>query len=178
MVIRKAIMNDLGSIMKILEKIIVEMHAYNNFQWDKNYPQVKDFAADIEKGDLFACMRAGNLVGFICINRDEPKEYTVLNWSLPDPALVIHRMGVSPDYRNAGIGAELVGFADELSRRVGVEYLKTDTYSLNTKAQGLFQKRGYVFVGEMSFLGKEKPFYCYEKFLGTQQSRLYRRTLA
>lgn len=163
--IRKAMINDLDNIMEIVRKIIEEMHAYNNFQWDENYPQAKDFAADIEKRELFVSVRENKVVGFICINRDEPKEYERQNWSSNEDALVIHRMGVSTDYRNAGIGTELVGFADELSKNSDVKYLKTDTYSLNTKVQRLFQKCDYFFVGEMSFLGKEKPFYCYEKVL-------------
>ena len=40
-----------------------------------------------------------------------------------------------------------------------------DTYSLNKKMNSLFKKCGYEFVGEMSFLGKEFAFYCYEKIL-------------
>jgi ribosomal protein S18 acetylase RimI-like enzyme len=163
--IRKAIINDLDSIMEIVQKIIVEMHKYNNFQWDETYPQAENFAQDIEKEDLFVSVRENKVVGFICINKEEPLEYEGLKWSSEEEALVIHRMGVSPDYRNAGIGAELVGFADTLLKNKGIRYLRTDTYSLNVKAQGLFQKQGYIFVGEMRFLGKEKPFYCYEKVL-------------
>jgi len=72
-------------------------------------------------------------------------------------------MGVSPDHRKIGVGFEMVAFADELAIKNNIKYLKTDTYSLNRNAQGLFQKLGYIFVGEMNFLGKEKPFYCYEK---------------
>lgn len=163
--IRKAMIHDLDSIMGIVGKIIEEMSSYNNFQWDEDYPQARDFATDIEKGELFVSVRENKVVGFICINWNEPKEYEGLKWSSTENALVIHRMGVSTDYRNSGIGTELVGFADELSKGSDVKYLKTDTYSLNTKVQGLFQKCDYVFVGEMSFLGKEKPFYCYEKVL-------------
>lgn len=163
--LRTAIINDLDNIMGIVQRIIAEMHGQHNFQWDENYPQAKDFIGDIEKGDLFVCSKDGQVVGFICINREEPKEYTGLRWSCSKEALVIHRMGVSPDYRKAGIGAQMVGFAAELAKRSGIEYLKTDTYSLNVKAQSLFQKQGYTFVGEMSFLGKERPFYCYEKSL-------------
>lgn len=163
--IRKAKIDDVDRIMEILKKIIDEMHSYNNFQWDENYPQAKDFIMDIEKGELFVSERENKIVGFICINRDEPKEYEGLNWSLNEDALVIHRMGVDTDYRKTGIGKELVGFADKLAHQSNVKYLKTDTNSLNTKAQALFQKCKYFFVGEMSFRGKEKPFYCYEKVL-------------
>lgn len=169
--IRKATMNDLEAIMEILRKIIVEMHGYNNFQWDENYPQAKDFAADITKGELFVAVRENKVIGFICINRNQPVEYKDVAWSSTENALVIHRMGVSPNSRNTGIGIELIGFAEELSIKNGVSYLKTDTYSLNTKAQRLFQKCGYTLVGEMSFLGKEKPFYCYEKMVEPKQSK-------
>lgn len=163
--IRKARIQDLERIMEILKKIVEEMHAYNNFQWDENYPQARDFAADIKKGELFVSERENKVVGFICINRDEPKEYEGLKWSSAEDVLVIHRMGVSTDHRKAGIGTELVGLADELAKNRNIKHLKTDTYSLNMKVQRLFQKCGYVFVGEMRFLGKEKPFYCFEKFV-------------
>jgi GNAT superfamily N-acetyltransferase len=161
--IKKATMEDIESIMEMVGKIIVEMNSYNNFQWDESYPQAQDFASDIQKEELYVAVRESKVVGFVCINRDEPKEYEGLKWSSSNEALVIHRMGVNPDYRNAGIGTELVGFADELSNRFNLNYLKTDTYSLNVKVQGLFERCGYRFVGEMSFLSKEKPFYCYEK---------------
>lgn len=46
-----------------------------------------------------------------------------------------------------------------------VNYLKTDTYSLNKKMNSLFKEFDYKCVGEMSFLGKEAPFYCYDKKL-------------
>jgi len=168
-VIRIATMDDLISIMAIVQAVIVEMHSYNNFQWDENYPQAKDFAGDIKKGNLFISIKEGKIVGFICINKTQPIEYNGLKWSLSEEALVIHRMGVSPDHREIGIGRELVAFADELATKYNLRYLKTDTYSLNTNAQGLFLKLGYIFVGEMSFLGKEKPFYCYEKALQSNQ---------
>ena len=47
----------------------------------------------------------------------------------------------------------------------GFIYIKTDTYSLNTKMNSLFKKLGYKFIGEVKFLSKEKEFYCYEKIL-------------
>lgn len=162
-VIRRAMMDDLKSIMAIVQGVILEMHSYNNFQWDENYPQDQDFARDINKGDLFVSIREEKIVGFICINTVEPSEYEGLPWSLSEQALVVHRMGVSPDHRKVGIGYELVMFVDELAIKNKVRYLKTDTYSLNRNAQGLFQKLGYIFVGEMSFLSKKDPFYCYEK---------------
>lgn len=162
---RKAFIEDIKNVMEIIKETIVEMHSYGNYQWDENYPQEKDFLNDIQKGDLFVTEREGKLVGFVCINKVEPVEYNGLNWSLNDEAMVVHRMAVNPAYRKNGIGTELMKFADELALKNNTRYLKTDTYSLNSKMNRLFEKCGYKLVGEMSFLGKEKPFYCYEKVL-------------
>ena len=79
--------------------------------------------------------------------------------------MVIHRMAVNPQCRNKGIGTKLINFAEELAIKNKVNYLKADTYSINTKMNSLFRKFNYRFVGEMSFLGKEHSFYCYEKTL-------------
>ena len=56
-------------------------------------------------------------------------------------------------------------FTEEFALKSNVRYLKTDTYSINPKMNSLFVRSGYKLIGEMSFLGKENPFYCYEKVL-------------
>jgi hypothetical protein len=38
--------------------------------------------------------------------------------------------------------------------------VKIVTYSLNKKAQNLFEKSGNIKSGEMEFQGKLQPFYC------------------
>ena len=165
LMIRKAISADIKDIMEIIKETIVEMHSYGNTQWDESYPQEKDFLKDIQKGDLYVSKLEGSLVGFACINKIEPAEYTDLPWSMQETAMIVHRMAVTPAYRRKGIGTELMKFVDEYALKNNVRYLKTDTYSINTKMNALFVKCGYKRVGEMSFLGKEKPFYCYEKVL-------------
>ncbi|MBP2643301.1 MAG: acetyltransferase, family [Firmicutes bacterium] len=163
--IRKAKSTDIMDIMKIIKETIIEMHSYGNTQWDEDYPQEKDFLDDIQKGDLYVCEREGSLVGFTCINKIEPAEYTGLPWSTKEPAMIVHRMAVAPRHRRSGIGTELMKFANEFALKNNVRYLKTDTYSINAKMNALFVKCGYKWIGEMSFRGKEKPFYCYEKVL-------------
>ena len=79
--------------------------------------------------------------------------------------MIVHRMAVNPNFRNLGVGFSLLKFSQELALENGVKYLKTDTYSLNDKMNSLFRKFGFQLAGEMEFLGKEKPFYCYDKIV-------------
>lgn len=163
--IRKASLNDVNNIMDIIKSTVSEMKTYNNTQWDENYPQAIDFIEDVESGDLYVQDEDGQIKGFICVNYVEPIEYEDLSWESKDKAMVIHRMAVNPNYRQQGIATKLMNFAEKLALKNNVVYLKTDTYSINTKMNSLFKKCGFNLVGEMSFLGKEKPFYCYDKLL-------------
>jgi len=163
--IRKAVLGDLNGVMEIMRKTISKMNAESNYQTDKNYYQEKDFRQDIEKGNLFVDEVSGIQLGFISVNKTEPAEYKGLNWSSGEEAMVVHSMGVNPSYRRKGIGSELMEFAEELALKNNVFYLKTDTNSSNTNTIEFFAKCGYKFIGKMSFLGKEKPFYCYDKLI-------------
>ena len=162
-IMRKASLEDLKDIMSIIRKTIREMHSYHNDQWDESYPQEKDFMKDIQEGDLYVLERNERPVAFICVNKIEPAEYNGLHWSSKKDVMVIHRMAVNPEYRRQGIGSELMNFAEELALKQDIGYLKTDTNSINEKMKALFIKCGYGYIGEMSFLGKETPFYCYDK---------------
>ncbi|MGM9530751.1 GNAT family N-acetyltransferase [Intestinibacter sp.] len=161
----KANLNDVSGIMEIIGETIKEMKSYNNTQWDENYPKAEDFEKDIKSGCLYVDREDDIIRGFICVNSIEPVEYNDLNWSSNQECMVVHRMAVNSNMRNIGIGTKLMKFADELASSKGIKYLKTDTYSLNKKMNSLFKKCGYEFVGEMSFLGKEFAFYCYDKIL-------------
>lgn len=163
--IRKASLNDVDSIMDIIKSTVEEMKTYNNTQWDESYPQAKDFIKDIESEELYVEAEGKEIKGFICINYIEPKEYDDLNWVSNSKAMVIHRMAVNPKFRQQGIATKLIKLAEQLALDNNVVYLKTDTYSINTKMNSLFKKCGFNLVGEMSFLGKEKTFFCYDKLL-------------
>ncbi len=163
--IRKAENEDISKIMNIIKLTIEEMKTYNNTQWSENYPKDVDFLKDIEEGSLYVDVLEEELKGIICVNYEEPEEYKALNWTSDKRAMVIHRMAVNPSYRNQGVGSVLMTFAEELAIKNKINYLKTDTYSINVKMNSLFIKFGYKFIGEVRFPGREKVFNCYDKLI-------------
>ena len=163
--IRKAKISDVGTIMTIINETVKEMKSYGNNQWDENYPNSETFINDIKNDSLYVYEEDNNIKGFICIDCNQAAEYENLNWSLNEKCMVAHRIAVNTKFRNSGIATKLMSFCEELALKEGIIYIKTDTYSLNTKMNSLFKKLGYKFIGEVKFLTKEKAFYCYEKIL-------------
>lgn len=160
--IRKATFNDVDAIMKVVKKIIVEMKESNNTQWDETYPTSDDFKKDVEEGNLYVDEFEGELLSFVCINEEEPEEYKNIDWVSDEKALIIHRMGVNPKHRGKGKAKLLIKYAENRAMDRGIMYLKTDTNSMNVKMYNLFKTCGFRFAGQMEFMGKKDPFYCYD----------------
>jgi GNAT superfamily N-acetyltransferase len=163
--IRTAVITDLAQIIEITECSKSDMHSYGNFQWNEHYPKEEDFIKDINEGTLFVYDIKGIIAGLICINRDEPEEYKNVNWSLAKEAVIIHRLAVNNNFLGQGVGYKLINYADFICTENNISYIKTDTNSLNIKAQGLLRKCGYTFTGETNLLEHIGTFYCYDKVL-------------
>lgn len=165
MEIRTGTLEDLPIIMEIVNKAIAIMHEEGNDQWCDVYPNEKDFRNDIANQSLFVAVNEDNRpIGAVTIDQIGGESYKDINWTYPDKEyMVIHRLMVDPDIRGGGIASKLLTFAEIYAIEHDIFYLKTDTYSLNDKAQNLFVKNGYNKVGHMHQLEKDYPFYCYDK---------------
>lgn len=164
--IRRAIPADLPVIMQIIKKVKQAMLEGGNPQWDSDYPGEKEYAGDIQKGELFVDVDAeGRIRGFMCVNDNLSKEYADVVWKTPPPSLCIHRLAVDTACRGQGIASLLFDFAEAYGRELGYRSMHIDTFTPNKAAQRLFGGRGYRFVGEISMKGRSIPYRCYEKEL-------------
>lgn len=164
--IRRAIPADLPVILQIIEKVKQAMLAGGNPQWDSDYPGEKEYAGDIQKGELFADIdEEGRIRGFMCVNATLSKEYADVVWETPAPSLCVHRLAVATDCRGRGIANLLFDFAETYGRELGYKSMHIDTFTPNRAAQRLFVGRGYRFVGEIYMKGRSIPYRCYEKEL-------------
>lgn len=166
MEIRKGTHSDLLSIMKFVRHSVEMMDLEGNDQWTSDYPTESDFKQDIENETLFVAVLNHQIVGCVTIDQQEGEKYDSIAWREPEQAFfVFHRLAVDPEIRGQGIAGELLNFIEDYAKQQKISYIKTDTYSLNEKAQGLFVKQGYEKVGIISIEGKDHPFFCYDKIL-------------
>jgi GNAT superfamily N-acetyltransferase len=166
--IRKATEADLDRIMELIDRVVRGMRAEGIDQWNDDYPVRSDFRADILAAELYldeSEVEPRGLRGVACINKVEPEEYRTASWSKAGPAIVIHRLAVNPDFRQRGVAAGFFLLAEDLARRNGCFYLRSDTYSRNAKMNALFVRQGYARAGDIHFKGRVEVFHCYDKIL-------------
>ncbi|MBO3064247.1 GNAT family N-acetyltransferase [Staphylococcus shinii] len=166
--IRIANKNDLLSILNIVGEAKVIMQQDNNNQWDEHYPLKEHFAVDLEKESLYVLEENNEIYAFIVVDQDQAEWYDNLEWPVNrQGAYVIHRLASSVSYK--GAATQLFNFAVNLALDHDIHVLLTDTFALNKRAQGLFNKFGFSKVGEVEIdyhpFNKGEPFYAYYKKL-------------
>ena len=132
-------------------------------QWDDLYPNADVVFHDQAAGTLFVAAIADNIVGTVSLSPDQEPEYSKIQWRFPESALVIHRLCISPAHQGRGIGSSLMRFAENHARCNGFLSIRLDVYSGNQGAVSLYERLGYIHVGQITFPRRTLPFYCMEK---------------
>ena len=161
--LRKAVTEDLDSIVDMMKQVIPLMQAAGNPQWSREYPARADFQKDIQAETLYVWEQEGRILGVVCVNFEEPEGYKTVAWSREQKATIVHRMAVAPEGRGRGIGTAMFLLAERIASENGTGYLRTDTYGTNQEMNGLMEKMGYRLMGQCTFPGRNGNFNCYEK---------------
>jgi ribosomal protein S18 acetylase RimI-like enzyme len=166
MTIRLATRKDIPGLMELLRRVVPLMQAAGNLQWDDKYPNADVFEHDIERGQLWVADIDGSVAAVAAVTADQEPEYAQVGWDIDEPAVVVHRLAVDPEFRGAGLAGALMNKAEEVAVERGISVLRVDTNTQNEATQRLFPKLGYALSGEIGLAFRPGlRFLCYEKRL-------------
>ncbi len=168
--IRLATLADIDAVMRLVKQVVPIMQATGNLQWDNNYPNAEIFTADVQAGQLWVADLDGEIAGVIAITLEQEPEYAqVPEWDITEPAVVAHRLAVSPDMQGKGIANSLLQQCEVVARQKDIPLIRLDTNTVNRPMQNLFLKIGYHLGGEIAL--HKKPglkFIAFEKRLNLE----------
>ena len=148
--IRLANLNDLVEI----ERLLIETRGYFKKakipQWQGIYPAVEDFVTDIQREECYLALINQKVVGMIVISSQEELNYQAMvsgHWQSQGPYTVIHRLAVSQSARGAGIGRQLMNFAETITLARQRQIIRVDTHELNRGMLALLEASRYQTAG-------------------------------
>jgi len=156
-------MSHVQPVMDLLSSCNSDLRSRGIYQWDNQYPNIKEVSEDQADGALYVAMRSELCVGAVSLNAQQESAYQRVAWQSVEPSLVIHRLCVTPTLQGQGIGASLLNFAERFAQTAGYASIRLDVYSGNSVAANFYKKRGYRIAGEVYFPRRELPFWCMEK---------------
>lgn len=173
--IRLGSLNDLSSIMIIVEETVNTWNKNNIYQWNEVYPRPEDIQNDIENNDLYVAINdQEEILGFIVLNQEQADGYRNLAWTDNSQNIyLIHRMVVSEQHRSQGVATKLYIHAEKIAKLKLCTSIRIDTAENNKKAQQFFINNNFKFVGIIKYLEyghlyskyNDMNFYCYEKLI-------------
>jgi ribosomal protein S18 acetylase RimI-like enzyme len=172
--VRKANINDLDTILEIVEDARELSRSLKSKQWlgkDK-YPNLETFKKDITNDELYVYVNKNKVVGFCAIsNKPEPTYLKIYQgkWLTNNqPYIVFHRLAVSKQSYGQGIGLELLRFAESIARHNKFKSIRLDTSKENQPMRKLVDKLDYKYCGLIKlgkYIGEEDQRLAFEKLI-------------
>ena len=165
MKLRKAILSDLDTIMRILSEAREAQRAQGFVQWQDGYPASSTIVSDIERGDAYMLIDDGNAAGYVAIAEGD-SEYDRLRhiWQMKgNRYCVAHRLGLADSHRGRKISGRFFSLIEAKIVRRGTRLIRIDTGLPNKAMQHILEKRGYTRLGTHEFVWGERL--AYEKLL-------------
>jgi len=163
LVIVKADLADLESIVRTARECVIDLRAKGIAQWNDEYPREDILIQDVEKGNLWLVNDSRRGLAMIVLNEDQDDEWGSVTWSSGHvKPLVAHRLMVAPEFQGRGIARMLMDFALDRAASRGHDVIRFDVYSGNPELVATYERMGCMKRGEVFFIGRDLPFYCYE----------------
>jgi ribosomal protein S18 acetylase RimI-like enzyme len=162
-VIRAAIIEDLGSVCRLISDVVDHLRSQGIDQWDEFYPTRNIFQDDIARGTLLIYSENGSAAGIVTLDDQQPPEYRSVQWTIPGRSLVIHRLAVNPAHQGRGIARSLMRHAEKTAARRLFDAIRLDAFEGNPAAVRLYDSLGYRRAGFVSF--RKGRFHCFEKLV-------------
>ena len=165
--IKRAIIENIDSIMDIVAKCTQHMISNGIFQWNDTYPSRDTFLKDIEDENLYILLKKDKIIGCVSFCNKMEEFYKKVEW-LSDSInnVYVHRLAITPSEQGNGYSKILMNYIEKECKIRNVNSIRLDTLSVNEKNNKLYESLGYnklgqIYVREQS----DYPFNCYEKLL-------------
>ena len=147
MKVRKAVLNDLDSIMLIIEEAKRFLKEQGIDQWQNGSPNYELILGDIKKEQGYVLFEEKEIIAYMALCYGEDASYHTVydgEWLYPNAIYgTIHRTAISSKFRGRGIAKLLFQAADDLCREKNLNSIRIDTHPDNELMKYLIIREGY-----------------------------------
>lgn len=157
--LRRAQLQDLTAIMKIIDDAKELLKKNGSPQWQNGYPDQETFTQDIVMQTNWILINDNKVVATATLQLTPEPTYrniTQGQWQQPDePYATIHRVAISSNYRGQGLSKLLFSNLLTVGQMQGIKNFRFDTHRSNKAMQHIaenfnFKKRGIIKVNDQN----------------------------
>jgi ribosomal protein S18 acetylase RimI-like enzyme len=166
MEIRYATLNDLDTIMHLVNQAKSYFKSHDIDQWQDGYPNEESFKDDIKKNHSYVLVDQDHVIGTMYFALEQEPTYDVIKngkWLTDTTYGVVHRVIVDESYKGHGLAKLLLEYAEDQAKAQQVKSIRMDTHQDNKSMQRFMKKNGFIYCGEISV--SNAPRIAFEKIL-------------
>ena len=157
--LRRAQLQDLTAIMKIIDDAKELLKKNGSPQWQNGYPDQETFTQDIVMQTNWILINDNKVVATATLQLTPEPTYrniTQGQWQQPDePYATIHRVAISSNYRGQGLSKLLFSNLLTVGQMQVIKNFRVDTHRSNKAMQHIaenfnFKKRGIIKVNDQN----------------------------
>ena len=160
---RLARIEDIDSVMEVIEDARALLKEEGNGQWQFGYPDRSDLLNDIKNKELY-CIIDNGVIASVCAITGYEESYMHFYegwWKTDQDYLVIHRVAVRESYRGKGYGKALFDVFIEVAKEKRIHSLRIDTHENNSLLLHIMKEKGFEYCGR-AILPPNKDRVMYE----------------
>ncbi len=144
------------AVAGMYERAVEKLERTVNYpKWSKYHPSREYVAEAIRRGEQFACVDGGRILGAVVLNESPEGKYELGGWSRDlreGEYLVLHILAVDPEYERLGVGGFMVDGSIAFAKAKGYKAVRLDIVPENLPAAELYVSRGFVSAGRIDRL--------------------------
>lgn len=158
---RRAEPDDEAAAQAAYRRIIEHLaHTVDFPRWHaENHPTPDEVHEWVAAGELYvATSREADhpeqIAGVVVLNHEAHEAYADVEWAVeatPEEVMVIHALGVAPEFLRQGVARFLVDSSIRVAREQGCRAIRLDTFVDNTPARELYARYGFTDLGAHEF---------------------------
>ena len=157
--LRRAQLQDLPAIMKIIDDAKELLKKNGSPQWQNGYPNQETLTQDIAMQTNWVLINDNKVAATATLQLTPEPTYrniTQGQWQQPDePYATLHRVAISSNYRGQGLSKLLFSNLLTVGQMQGIKNFRVDTHRSNKAMQHIaenfnFKKRGIIKVNDQN----------------------------
>lgn len=148
--LRHGTVDDLGTIIRLIEEAAEWLRAKGTDQWARPWPNRAGrddrILASLSHGKTWIGWDGGTPAATITADPDKDPYWP--DDLRRDPAVYVHRLVVRRAYKGAGLGAALLDWAGWTARRDhGAQWIRVSAWTTNVSLHGYYRRQGFLPCG-------------------------------
>lgn len=150
--LRRAEPSDIAAAQAAYRQIVDYLAETVNYPgwYHDSHPTPLHVESWVERGDLYLAVDEETVAGAVVLDHRAPDAYDDAAWAVDargEEVLVVHALGVRPDFLRRGVARFLVDSLLDVARAKGCRAVRLDTYVENSPARELYTRHGFTNLG-------------------------------